>query len=336
MEWTGLMKSKDLGLIVVALLWLSSCDNGEKGEQVMSDDPPVTNIQVPPFNADSAFIFIQDQVEFGPRIPNSRARELCADYMIDKLSAFTPHVITQEFDSRSTTTGELYKFQNIIGRFNPEASRRILLAAHWDTRLKADKFQDNPNASFDGANDGGSGVGVLLEIARNLVQLPDALGVDIIFFDAEDQGGLGLDWCLGSKHWTANKHLNNYSAYYGILLDMVGAKNATFCQEYHSMQFAPKIQEKVWNEAHQLGYSRYFLYQPTGAVEDDHYYVNLNARIPMIDIIDAKPNIDAQSDLFKDYHHRPGDNMEVIDKQTLEAVGTTVLRLLYKEASLLM
>ena len=312
-------------------LLLVGCDSAEKPHQ-NGPDLPVATVQTPVFNADSAYQYIQDQVDFGPRIPNSAAHDSCVAYFHRKLAAHADKVWVQNFEGRGSS-GQVYNFANIIAAFNPNATRRILLGAHWDTRMKADKDQEDPNQQFDGANDGGSGVGVLLEIATKLDRLPENLGVDIIFFDAEDQGGLGLDWCLGSKHWTANKHLANYGAYYGILLDMVGAKDASFCQEYHSMQFAPKIQEKVWNEAHSLGFSRYFLYQPTGAVEDDHYYVNTVAKIPMINVIDARPNTGAQQDLFKDYHHRPADNMEIIDKRTLEAVGTTVLNLIYQEAA---
>ena len=323
------MKSRVVCSLLVLLL--IACDNAEKSQETDPVDP-VAIVQTPVFNADSAYHYIQAQVNFGPRIPNSAAHDSCAAYLYQRLSAHADKVWRQDFESRGTS-GQVFNFQNIIASFNPDATRRILLGTHWDTRMKADKFQEDPNLQFDGANDGGSGVGVLLEIASKLSTLPDNLGVDIIFFDAEDQGGLGLDWCLGSKHWTANKHLGNYSAYYGVLLDMVGAKDATFCQEYHSMQFAPKIQEKVWNKAHRLGFSRYFLYQPTGAVEDDHYYVNTVARIPMVNVIDARPNTGVQEDLFKDYHHRPKDNMEVIDKQTLEAVGTTVLNLLFQEAA---
>lgn len=308
------------------------CDKSDTTEVPVLKNQALA-IPAPAFNADSAYHYIQTQVEFGPRTPGSVAHDSCADYLYQKLKQFTEEVIKQDFEAKDSNTGALYKFQNIIARFNPKATRRILLGAHWDTRLKADKFTENPNAALDGANDGGSGIGVLLEVARLLNKEPIALGVDIIFFDAEDQGNLGLGWCLGSKHWSKNKHLANYSAYYGVLLDMVGAKNATFCKEYYSNQYAPKIYDKVWNQAHQLGYSRYFLYQNTGAVEDDHYYVNTVGKIPMIDIIDTKPDNIPNDDFFKHYHHRPSDNMEIIDKETLAAVGNTVVNLLYKESA---
>lgn len=312
------------------LFW--GCEKTSTIEKIEKE--PVA-VNAPEFNVDSAYHYIESQVEFGPRTPNSEAHKQCADYLDQKLFQYTNQVSRQNFQARNSATGEVYGFQNIIAQFNPQASRRILLGAHWDTRLKADKSQDDPNQKFDGANDGASGVGVLLEIARLLAGEDIPLGVDIIFFDAEDQGNLGLEWCLGSKHWTNNKHRPDYSAYYGVLLDMVGAKDATFSQEYYSRQFAPRILEKVWDQAHQLGYSRFFLYQNTGAVEDDHYYVNTVAKIPMIDIIDTEPHDGSQEDFFKHYHHRPLDNMEIIDRETLRAVGNTVTHLLFREASLI-
>jgi hypothetical protein len=116
---------------------------------------------------------------------------------------------------------------------------------------------------------------------------------------------------------------------------MVGAKNATFPYEHYSKQFAPSIVDKVWDEGHKAGFSRYFIFGDGGAIEDDHYYVNVNARIPMINIIDMIPNGADRNDAFKTYHHRPGDNMDIISKETLNAVGTTVINLIYKEDSLL-
>lgn len=326
------MRSRIIYYLFILLLYPSCDQSGRKERQVTV--PGSSNKRAPGFNADSAYAFIQQQVEFGPRAPNSPGHQACADYLYQKMSAYADQVMVQEFDSRSQA-GEFYQFKNFIATFNPQAGRRILLGAHWDTRLKADKYQEDPNQTFDGANDGASGVGVLLEIARLISQDTLNLGVDIIFFDAEDQGGLGLDWCLGSKHWSTNKHKPGYSAYYGVLLDMVGAENATFPYEYYSKQFAPSILQKVWDEGHRAGFSRYFVFGDGGAIEDDHYYVNVNAKIPMVNIIDMIPNGADLNDAFKSYHHRPSDNMDIISKGTLNAVGTTVINLLYRENSLI-
>jgi glutaminyl-peptide cyclotransferase len=184
-------------------------------------------------------------------------------------------------------------------------------------------------------------VGVLLEIARVLhTSAPPDVGVDLILFDGEDWGEkegehgrhpLPSDlkdwWCLGSQYWSKNKHKPNYSAYYGLLLDMVGAKNARFAREAYSMEFAPSIVEKVWGHAQRLGYSHVFIRKDEGAVTDDHYFVNTIAKIPMIDIIHFEPGIG----YFGDFHHNQKDNLSLIDKDMLEIVGTTVLNVVYYE-----
>jgi Zn-dependent M28 family amino/carboxypeptidase len=329
--WIGLMKNNYIFFLLVYTLSYS-CDQPGKSEGA-NTIPEGSIDRAPVFNADSAYSFIQDQVDFGPRIPNTAAHKHCAAYLDEKLSGYADQVIIQEFDAKSQS-GEFYRFKNIVASFNLQANRRILLGAHWDTRMKADKYAADPNVQFDGANDGASGVGVLIEIARLLSQDSISIGVDIILFDAEDQGGLGLEWCLGSKYWSNNKHQSGYSAYYGILLDMVGAKNATFPHEHYSKQFAPSIIDKVWEEGHRAGFGRYFVFGKGGAIEDDHYYVNVNAKIPMINIIDMVPDGTDRNDAFKAYHHRPSDNMDIISKETLNAVGTTVVNLLYRESSL--
>jgi hypothetical protein len=167
-----------------------------------------------------------------------------------------------------------------------------------------------------------------------------AVGVDIILFDGEDWGeregqqdthplpdGLLEWWCLGSQHWGKNKHKPNYSAYYGILLDMVGAKNAQFHREGYSMEFAPSIVKKVWGHAQRLGYSHVFINETQEGVTDDHRFVNTLARIPMINIVHYEPGIG----YFGDFHHSQKDNLDLISKEMLGIVGTTVLNTLYYE-----
>ncbi|GJM28172.1 MAG: glutamine cyclotransferase [Cyclobacteriaceae bacterium] len=326
------MRNRHIYLFLLSFL-LFTCDQVDRAETttVVSTG----SIEgAPRFNSDSAYSYIQQQVDFGPRSPNSTGHRNCGDFLLEKMGMYADHVQAQQFNATSQS-GENFHFRNIIASFNPGAPRRLLLGAHWDTRMKADKYTADPNLSFDGANDGASGVGVLLEIARLISLDTLKIGIDIIFFDAEDQGGLGLDWCLGSQHWSTNKHKSGYSAYYGVLLDMVGAENATFPHEHYSKQFAPSIVDKVWNEGHKAGFSRYFIFGSGGAIEDDHYYVNVNAKIPMVNIIDMIPDGADRSDAFKSYHHTPDDNMDIISTETLHAVGTTVINLIYRENSLL-
>lgn len=315
-------------LATIASIFMISCSNsGKDGNQEMiASDKKVV---FPTFNADSAYAFVQEQVDFGPRIPNTPEHEKAGDKIIERLKAYGAEVKVQSFEATTYDDVNL-QLRNIMGSFNPTAKKRILIATHWDTRPWASKDVLDPKAKFDGANDGASGVGVLLEIARALGsnQKPE-VGLDLMFFDGEDWGeenGGNVDsWCLGSQHWAKNK--GNYTAYYGILLDMVGAKGAQFPLEAFSYQMAKKILEKVWNSASKIGYGQYFVAKKEGAITDDHYYVNTVARIPMIDIL----HYDPVNGYFGDFHHSTKDNMSIIDKNTLKAVGETVLYVVYAE-----
>ncbi len=297
-------------------------------------------VDVPDFNADSAYFFVEKQVKFGPRIPNSQSHQEAGDYLVSQFSGYGATVVEQEFVA-TTFDNQKLNLRNIIASFYPEAPKRILLAAHWDTRPFADKDVQNRSASFDGANDGASGVGVLLEIGRVLT-LRDSLsvGVDIILFDGEDWGehdgdqsnislpkGFDSWWCLGSQYWSKNKHKKNYSASYGILLDMVGARRSQFFREGASMTYAPKIVNKIWTMAGRIGYSDYFVNQNVPAITDDHIYVNRLAKIPMVDIVHYQAGIG----FFGDYHHTQKDNISIINKETLKAVGATLLHVIYYE-----
>ena len=321
---------------IIFLATLMAC-SGSGSNNNLNETPKKDLIKAPGFDADSAYQFIQDQVDFGPRIPNTEAHQKAADYFVDKFESYGAKVVVQEFDDQFFD-GRKVKLKNIIASFNPDQRKRILLAAHWDTRSIADKDKDNNRAKFDGANDGASGVGVLLEIARVIGsnQGPD-VGVDFILFDGEDEGegelpsvslrdGKESWWCLGSQYWAKNKHVSNYSAFFGILLDMVGAPGATFLQDSVSKANAQRILDKVWGIANTLGHGRYFVNRTGTSLEDDHVYVNKNARIPMIDIIDLR-----RETPFFPQHHTQDDNMDVIDKATLKAVGEVVLSVLFNE-----
>ncbi len=297
--------------------------------------PAEYKIHIPDFNADSAFAYIEKQVAFGPRVPNSEAHAQCAAYLANKMKSYTDEVIVQEFQARAYN-GEILNGKNIIASFLPEKSSRIFLCAHWDSRPYAD-HDENPqlqNTPIDGANDGASGVGVLIEIARQLHINQPNIGIDILFFDAEDYGepkstqsNKEDTWGLGSQYWSRNPHRINYRARFGILLDMVGAKDATFTKEGYSMEYASDIVNKVWDIAKKIGYQKYFIDKKTGYITDDHYYVNKIARIPTIDVI----HIDPKTYTFFEHWHTINDTMENIDKETLKAVGETVITVVFLE-----
>jgi glutaminyl-peptide cyclotransferase len=328
-----------LATLFCAILLFQSCDSSEQRSQQQAAAVEKPAAPAPAFNADSAYQFIAAQVAFGPRVPNTEAHRQTGDWIINKLEEYGAKVQVQSFQARAFDGTQL-DLRNIIASFNPEAANRVLLAGHWDTRPFADKDDKNPDKPIDGANDGASGVGVLLEIARTIheAQQKPGVGIDLIFFDGEDYGQpdnsnlpyVENSWCLGSQYWSRNKHNPNYRANYGILLDMVGAENAKFAREGYSRQFAKGVVDKVWNTANNIGYSDYFKYVDASAITDDHYYVNTLANIRMIDIIEYNMN-PADNDWFGHYHHRHADNMAVISKNTLKAVGQTVLQVLYNE-----
>jgi hypothetical protein len=338
------MKTQRISLILLAIfvfsgvaVYFKSCQKSTPTESAPVEDVAITLNPSPDFNADSAFSYVKAQIDFGPRVPNTKAHKACGDYLVAKLKQFGCEVISQDFIA-TKYDGTKMNARNIIGSINPSAPKRILLTAHWDSRSVADKDTKDKNSPIDGANDGGSGVGVLLELARTIQQATQKpnVGVDIIFFDVEDHGESedykgehkAESWGLGSQYWAANKHKENYTAYYGILLDMVGGKGAIFPHEGMSMQYAPMIVRNIWDIASRLGYSTTFIDADGGGLTDDHTAVNEVGKIQMIDIVELHPN---SPETFWKYHHTHGDNLSNIDKNTLKAVGQTVLSTLYQE-----
>ncbi len=298
----------------------------------------VTLVETPDFKADSAYAYIAQQVAFGPRVPGSEASKNTLQFLVAKLKSYGWTVTEQPFTA-FRYDGKKLQGTNIIAQFQPAVAKRILLAAHWDARSIADKDSVRKDEPIDAANDGASGVGVLLEIARNLHEAKNkpAVGVDIVLFDLEDHGEpedyagehKPNSWALGSQHWAANLVPANYKAYYGILLDMVGGKGAMFPHEGSSMQYAPGIVRSVWSTAADLGYSNLFVDQDAFGISDDHTAVNEIAKIQMIDIIDLRASNGGFE--FGSFHHTHADNLANIDKTTLKAVGQTLLQVLYRE-----
>ncbi|WP_446775122.1 M20 family metallopeptidase [Macellibacteroides sp.] len=311
-----------------------SCSQTPSSSSAKVESQPVKQQNVPAFDADSAWVFVENQVKFGPRVPNSEAHVACGNYLTSELKRFGAQVYEQEA-TLTAYNGTQLKAKNIIGSYNPENSKRVLLFAHWDSRPYADHDKDpaNHKKPIDGADDGASGVGVLLEMARQFSIKSPAIGIDIIFFDAEDYGTPEFvkeykenTWCLGAQFWAKNPHVKGYKADFGILLDMVGAKNASFFKEATSMRYAPQVVEEVWSTARDLGYGKFFINAEGGAITDDHQYVILGRNIPCIDIIYTDPESDNG---FGPHWHTQNDTMDNIDRETLKAVGQTVLQVVY-------
>jgi hypothetical protein len=330
------MNRRVLLLLLIVGAIAISCGSSEQ-HVTNETTTPEKEVSVPDFNADSAYAYVDMQVSFGPRVPGTPAHAACASWLETTMSRFADTVIVQGFKERAYD-GTVLRGKNIISSFNPENKKRVLLCAHWDSRPYADydpdvSMHDQP---IDGANDGASGVGVLIEIARQFSMQQPSIGVDIIFFDIEDYGPPQdqqstetENWGLGSQYWSRNPHQAGYRARYGVLLDMVGVKDATFLMEGFSMMYAPSRVKKVWNLAAGLGYESYFPEEYGGYITDDHYFVNTIANIPTINIIHLER--DSQSGSFFEHWHTTSDNMDHIDRSTLNVVGTVVLNVVYRE-----
>ena len=335
-----------LSALAAAAILLTGCPDKKATETAETSIPAAAPAlpKAPVFNADSAYAFTAKQVAFGPRVPNSKAHIATGNWLVAKLKSYKLKVMEQPFEAM-TFDGTNIHARNIIAQYQPQAVRRVAIFGHWDTRPFADG-DPNPkkrNKPMDGASDGASAVAVALEIARILSQLPEAqapnVGVDFIFFDAEDwgydetsqkdlknqlAGGSTDSWCLGSQYWGTHLLPAGYKAEYGVLLDMVGAKNGKFTREATSRTSAAFALDKIWGVAAQLGYSSYFQYADTDGITDDHVYTN-QAGIPTIDIY----HFNSPDNLFPAYHHATTDNMAIIDRKTLKAVGQTMTQALF-------
>ena len=309
-----------------------------QGDQKSKPTEPVVkkNVQVPVFNPDSAYAFVEQQMNFGPRVPGTPGHKECKEWIIKEMKSFGTEVESQNFKADFQGLKGIPS-TNIIARINSNHPKRILLAAHWDTRSVSDKDSDPSMRSkpVPGADDGGSGVSILMEIARTLQNNPIDMGVDFVFFDAEDQGATGdacvssCSWGLGSQYWSSNID-KNYKPVYGILFDMVGRKNASFYKEGLSRIYAKEATDKIWTLANRMGYGDYFIDQAVGSIVDDHKFVNEIAQIPMLDIINLKPELPNQT--FQKCWHTQCDDMTGIDKRSLRAVGQVATAVLYKES----
>ena len=324
------MNKKFLIIITIALFGLQSCKSDKKESE--EETAQVVKLLSPEFNADSAFAYTKAQVDFGPRIPSTEAHAKCAAYLVNKFKSFGGEVFVQEAPAK-TFDGKSHRLKNIIAAFYPEKEQRVLITAHWDARPFSDqdpdpKMHDKP---FDAANDGASGVAVMLEMARQIQLKQPNVGVDFILWDIEDYGKSQDEsenettWCIGSQYWAKNSPVKGYKPLYAINLDMVGGSNAQFTQDEISRKYAPEIVKKVWDIGNEIGYSSYFINVPSGNLIDDHFWVN-QAGIPCIDIIHY-----ADASGFYMNWHTQLDNLNNIDKNTLLAVGQTVLETIYRE-----
>ena len=328
-------------LFVGIVITFISCDNGNAPKQTAQKQEK-KNVVVPAFSGDSAYYFVKRQCDFGPRVPGSAPHQQCAEWLVETLNDFADTVFVQEFKTR-VYDGKVFDGKNIIAAFNPEAKKRIIIASHWDSRPFADNDPDEKNwqTPIDGANDGASGCGIMLEMARVIIthRIDQNIGIDLIFFDLEDYGAPkwadeslhdDLSWGLGSQYWSKKPHISGYSAFYGILLDMVGASNPRFPKEYYSQVNATWVQNKVWRIARDMGYDEYFTNELGDPINDDHIYMIHYAGIPTIDLIHLVGD-ENRTSCFCPQWHTVNDNIEQIEKSTLQMVGNVLMKVVYNE-----
>lgn len=320
-----MLRSYSVPMILSLAIALLSCSGSQTGKAQGGEAPEATTeLLSAPFDADSAYSYVAQQVAFGPRTPGSEGHKLCGDWIVSLLKGWGYEVQEQTFPSQDYH-GRRVKGRNIIASRSGASPDRVLLMAHWDTRPVADHdpIASRQSSPILGADDGGSGVAVLLELARQYALGGSPVGVDFLFFDLEDGGSMGDDetWCLGSQYWAQHPHAPQDRTKYGILVDMVGARGARFYYEGYSKAYAAPLLRELWSTAARLGWGAYFKPSEGGALIDDHVPVIKHLRIPCVDIVHYNPSNDKG---FGDHWHTHADDLEIIDRETLLAVGQTV------------
>lgn len=327
---------KFLPLLLLAVTTLTTgCKSGSSTAGTEVTDSVV--LASATFSADTAFAYLKTQCDFGARVPGSAAHQRCGDYIVKTFQNL--HLtVTEQTAPVKAWDGKLLIVRNIIATYNPAAEERIVLAAHWDSRPWADEDPDSAkhHQPVMAANDGASGVAVLMEVARHLAELKPAVGIDFVCFDAEDYGAPywgkgddeGKDWCLGSQHWATQARATGYHARYGILLDMVGGMDARFCHEGFSKKYAEAAMNRLWETAKNVGASSLFVDADGGWATDDHVAMNEVAGVPTVDVVPYIANAERS---FGTTWHTTNDTPEHISRETLRLVGQTLLQMIFEE-----
>ncbi len=316
--------------LLIILIFISSCRK-KVDEDVLAETTFIIkqDSNVPEFDAHLAYQFIVKQLSFGPRNPNSTGHQLTREFLYDELKKYSDTVFLQNFNYPGYD-GEVLKLSNIIATFNPESKNRILLCAHWDTRPRADEDENpvNRDKPILGANDGASGVAILLTIAKILSENKIDYGVDIVLFDGEDYGKEGdlINYSIGSKYFAVNKP-DYIKPQFAILLDMVGDKEAVFKKEPNSIAFAQDIVDLVWNLASQMNLKT-FSNELSSSIYDDHIPLG-EIGIKIINIIDADLIGADSPNPRRNYWHTQRDTINNISKDTLREIGSLLTKLIY-------
>jgi len=293
--------------VVLALLAIAAC----RGKEPKAGK----------FDGESALRYAKTQVDFGPRIPGTPSAQRAGDWIVSEMKKRADTVMVQTW-THVTQDGKELPMRNILARFNPAATDRILYVTHWDTRPISDGAENlgERQLPVPGANDGASGVGLFIALGDALKKNPTATGVDLLFVDGEDYGAFDdklADVLIGSAYFAKHPPDSAYKPMFGVLWDMIGDSDLAIQKEGYSVQQAPEVVDRVWSKAAELGHDGVFLPVEQGAITDDHVPL-LQAGFRVIDVID----------LDYPYHHRPTDTIDKISARSLSIVGEVAEALL--------
>lgn len=274
------------------------------------------------FDGASAFHYIETQVGFGPRVPNTEPHTRMAAWLDSMLRTRSDTLVVQRWD-HVTAKGDTLHLTNFLARFNPAAPKRLLFLAHWDSRPTADspKSADKTKPVL-GANDGGSGVALLLGVADALKKAPTTLGVDLLFDDGEDYGDFEktpMDVLIGARYYGAHQPPGPQPLY-AVLWDLVADRDLQIYQEGNSLVGAPEVVERVWETARELGYAGRFVASPRHTLIDDHLELQ-KVGIRAIDVVDFDYS----------WWHTPFDTIDKVSAASLQIVGDVAMALVRKE-----
>jgi hypothetical protein len=291
------------------------------------------------FDSQAAMKYAKTDLDFGPRVPGTPAHEKAGDWIVAQMKQRTDSVIVQSW-TQTTANGTKLPMRNIIARFNPTATQRVLYLTHWDTRPTADE-DSNLGAragSFPSANDGAAEVGMFIALGDLWKKEPPSVGVDLLFTDGEDWGGFDPDSTgaypdalFGSQYFANHIPWPNYTPLYGVLFDMIADRDLQIYQEPNSVQAAPEVVNQVWKTAADLGYSKYFISEPGEQMTDDHVPL-IQKKLRVIDLIDWQygplPAIhNGQTPSNPSYHHTTQDTFDKISAKSLQIVGDVAVTL---------
>jgi hypothetical protein len=322
--------SKTTILTAALCLMLCCCSEKQKPSTASVRYTFTPQSGLPEFSGAETFKLLKQQVAFGPRVPGTDAHERGLDFILQNLAGKADTVIRCDFNINGYNS-ETLALTNIIARFRKDSQARILIAAHWDSRPHADKAPDEKDRTkpVPGANDGASGTAVLLHLAGLLAIKAPSVGVDLLFIDGEDYGRDGDEtmFCLGAKYFAGTKQ-PDYKPLFGILLDLVGDKEAEFLEEEFSRQYAPDVVKLVWNEAARLSLS-HFRQAAGPGIYDDHVTINTTGGIKMIDIIDGALVGQNTATPRRKYWHTTNDLPIQCSDETLGQVGTLLMHIIH-------